>query len=87
MMCLNDYEACVSEVVYVYTADLFTTTTAAAARFSVKSYTVQQCLQGIPSKLDHVVTHSALNSAQEQVLFEYIECLDSIGMSPTPKML
>ena len=87
MVCLNDYEAHISEAVYVYTAGLFTTTAAAAAKFSVKSHTIQQCLQGIPSKLDHTATHSALNSAQEQTLFEYIEHLDSISMSSTSKML
>ena len=87
MVCLDDYEACVFEAVYAYTAGLFITTTTAAARFSVKSHTIQQCLQGIPSKLDHAVTHSALNSAQEQALFEYIEHLNSIGISPTPRIL
>ena len=87
MMCLNDYEAHVSEVVYVYTAGLFITTATAAARFSVKFYTIQQCLQGIPSKLNYAATHSALNSAQEQMLFEYIKHLNSIDMSSIPKML
>ena len=41
MMCLDDYEACVSEAVYVYNAGLFTTAIAAAARFSVKSHIIQ----------------------------------------------
>ena len=63
MICLNDYEACVSEAVYVYIIGLFITIITAAARFSVKSHTVQQCLQRIPLKLNHTATHSALNLA------------------------
>lgn len=59
----------------------------AAEAYGVNVRTLQRHVKGGASQFTRPATNRALNLAQEQVLFEYIERLDKIDMSPKPGML
>ncbi len=61
--------------------------TQAALANGANPRTVQRRVNGMPSLYERPVNGRALDPAQEQVLFEYIDRLDTIGMSPTNRML
>ncbi len=59
----------------------------AAVAYGLKSRTLQRRVSGGLSLFNRPATNRALDPAQEQVLSEYIQRLDSIGKSPTNGML
>ena len=61
--------------------------TKTANAYDIKPRTLQRRVQGKNSYYTRSATRRALNLAQEQVLFEYIERLNQIGMSTTSEML
>ena len=55
--------------------------------YDVKPRTLQRRVQRKNSYYTRSITNRALNLAQKQMLFEYIERLNRVGMSSTSEML
>ena len=65
----------------------YVTVAQTAREYAIPERTLQRRVQGRGSYYTRPPTHQRLDAAQEQSLFEYIERLDHIGMSPTPRMI
>lgn len=87
MAASDAYEEAISMALEALGQDIYASVAAAAKAFGVKPRTLQRRIQEKGSLYTQSATNKALNPAQEQALFEYIQCLDKIGMSPTPHML
>ena len=87
MAASDAYEEAISMALETLDEDIYASVAAAAKTFEIKPCTLQRCIQGKGFLYTWSATNKALNPVQEQVLFEYIQCLDKIGMSPMPCML
>lgn len=59
----------------------------AAKAYAIAPTTLRERLRGATSLSERLVNNCALSNSQTQVLLDYIDRLDAVGMSPTIKML